>query len=153
MSITGLISPLRWQGYVVLTVTWLGLSFKLLFGDVITGKFEYHKHGCDLCILTMGTALSMLSLQLISKADILPGIPGTGLWSLFTVFSNDVVKQRIALLVALFIVSCFLAFLTALISRAVGDPATKGKNLLSLMNFGIGSSTFGAYLFLLIAKV
>jgi hypothetical protein len=153
LSQVGLISPLRWQAYVVLGVTWLGLALKLLLGDLVSDKFEYYKHGYDFCTLTMGTALSMLSLQMLSTTDILPGIPKTGPWAIFEVISTDVVRQRIALLVGLFIVACFLSLLTARISRAVVDPSTKARNLLSLLNFAIGASTFAAYLFLLLAKV
>ena len=153
LSRAGLIATLRWQAYVVLAVTWIGLGLKLLFGDVVSDKFEYHKHGYDFCNLSMGTALSMLSLQIMSSTDVLPGIPATGAWAAFSVVSKDIVRQRVALLSGLFIVMCFLALLTARISRAVADPATKGKNLLSLLNFGIGASAFFAYLFLLLAKV
>lgn len=153
LSRVGLITALRWQAYVVLAVTWIGLGLKLLFGDVVSDEFEYHKHGYDFCNLTMGTALSMLSLQMLSNTDLLPGIPNTGPWAIFDIVSPDVVRQRVALLITLFTVTCFLTLLTASISRAVVDPATKGRNLLSLLNFGIGASAFGAYLFLLLAKV
>jgi hypothetical protein len=153
LSQVGLIAQLRWQAYVVLAVTWIGLGLKLLFGDVVSDKFEYHKHGYDFCNLTMGTALSMLSLQMLSNTDVLPGIPDTGPWAVLAIISSDRVRQRVALLTALFILTCFLTLLTARISRAVVEPTTKAKNLLSLLNFGIGASAFGAYLFLLLAKV
>src|SRR5262245_36446292 len=70
-----LVGALRDQAYIVLLVTWGGLSLKLLCGDVISDKFEYHKHGYDFCVVTMGTALSTFTLQLLSDKDLLPKAP------------------------------------------------------------------------------
>lgn len=154
LSRAGLIEELRWQAYVVLAVTWISLGLKLLCGDVVSDKFEYHKHGYDFCNLTMGTALSMLSLQMFSTAPLLKGLPSTGPLRLLTpIIGPDQARQQIALLTSLFVLTSFLTLLTARISRAVVDPATKAKNLLSLLNFGIGASAFGAYLFLLLVKL
>lgn len=152
LSNLDLITRLNLKAYVVLAVTWIGLGLKLLFGDVISDKFEYHKHGYDFCVLTMGTALSMLSLQVMSDTEVLHGIPTTGPWADLCLISADAAKQQLALLAGLFLLTCFMALVTARISRAVGEPATKGKNVLSLFNFAIGASVFASYLFLLLAK-
>jgi hypothetical protein len=148
----GMVSPLRPQAYIVLFITWVGLGLKLLFGDVITDKFEYHKHGYDFCIVSMGALLSTLSLQLLTDKDLLPGIQTTGPFGVFGVLSPNIVIQRATMLTALFLLSCFSALLTARVSRAIGDPSTQGKNLLSLLNMFVGVVVFATYLLLLISK-
>jgi hypothetical protein len=148
----GMIVPLDGKAYTVLFVTWAGLTLKLFLGDVVSDKFEYHKHGYDFCTLTMGTALSMFSLQLVGGQDLLHKLPTTGVWSLFAFVSADTSNQHTFILAALFLAASVLAFVTARISRSVSDPATRWKALLAMFNFVLGSGSFGTYVFLLLVK-
>ena len=60
-----LVAPLTPNAWIVLFVTGIGLALKTVFGDLISGEFEYHKHGYDFCIVTLGATISSLSLQLL----------------------------------------------------------------------------------------
>jgi putative effector of murein hydrolase LrgA (UPF0299 family) len=147
-----LIKGLTDEARLILLVTWVGLCLKLLFGDVVSDKFEYHKHGYDFCVVTMGTALSLFSLQLIALKDNRDILPGAPTFSFLSAIAPAPINQRLVFLACLFFLSCFFSLLTARISRAVSEVNTQGKDLLSLLNFFFGSGLFGAYLFLLIAK-
>jgi hypothetical protein len=147
------IDALKPQAYVVLVFTWAGLGIKLLVGDVASDKFEYHKHGYDFCLLTMGTALSMLSLQLLSEDDLLKGLSAGGPLVYLSKLSPNAATQHAILLATLFLITAFLSLLTARISRAITIEKSKGSDLLAMLNFSVGATTFGAYLFLLLSKV
>ena len=147
----GWINPLQPKAWLVLSVTTLGLLLKLLFGDLATGEFHYHKHGYDLCVLTMGAGLSGLSLQLLSDKSLFPGLSSTGPIALAKLVTNDAVQQCRIILFVVFLTSCFTALLTARISKAVKGGA-KGKHLLSLINFAIGAATLGWYVLILVTK-
>ncbi len=148
----GLIAQLEGKAYVVLFVTWVGLMLKLFLGDIISDNFEYHKHGYDFCTLTMGTALSMFSLQLLSDGDLLSKLPPTGFLAAFAFVSPDPWKQHTVILALLFLAACLASFGTARISRSVNDPRTRARALLAGLNFALGSGAFGTYLLLLLAK-
>jgi hypothetical protein len=144
-----LIHPLNAHAWLILSVTIVGLIAKMLFGDIASGEFSWHKHGYDFCIMTLGAVLSGLSLQLISDTDLFPGLSSIGL---FSTFSQDVLGQRrIALFI--FLISSFAsALLTARISRAIGDPNTHLKAALSLLNFSIGTVFLAFYVLVLVTK-
>src|SRR6266581_6365252 len=126
-STCGWITHLEGKAYFVLFVTWAGLMLKLFFGDVITDKFEYHKHGYDFCTLTMGTALSAFSLQVLSGGDLMSKLPQTGIWSAFAFISSDPAKQHAVILGLLFLAACVASLIAARISRSVNDPSTPAK--------------------------
>ena len=151
-STCGFIAHLEGKAYVVLFVTWAGLTLKLFLGDVISDRFEYHKHGYDFCTLTMGTALSMFSLQWLSDVDLMSKLPQTGVWSAFAFVSSDPAKQHAVILGLLFLAACVVSFVAARISRSVNDPSTRAKALLAGINFALGSGAFGTYVFLLLTK-
>jgi hypothetical protein len=148
----GLVSPLTPNAWVVLLVTGLGLVLKTVFGDLISGEFEYHKHGYDFCVVTLGATISSLSLQLTTDKDLFPGLPSTGPLSFLAGVSGDVLVQRRMLLFLFLLLSCVVALLTAYISKAIKDPNTRFKNALSLINFSFGSALLGAYVLMLITK-
>lgn len=148
----GWISPLHDRATAVLIVTTIGLLFKLMLGDIATGEFQYNKHGYDLCVLSMGATMSSLSLQLITEINLFPGIRATGLLQFAQLFTDNPVKQNRGLMSVVFIFSSFAALLTARISRAIKFDPTRGKNLLSLINFSIGAAMLGWYVLILVTK-
>jgi hypothetical protein len=149
----GLIGAVSSRAGWVLLLAASGLVFKILCGDAATGKFEYHKHGYDFCIITMGAAISSLGLQLTSANDIFHGLPDNGIFALIAQMSPDnVVLQRMALLLVVFLLSSVFALLTGGNSRVISDGKTTVPNLLALLNFVLGVGIFGFYIFLLVAK-
>jgi hypothetical protein len=145
----GLISPLVPKAWIVLLVTGLGLILKTVLGDMISGEFEYHKHGYDFCIISLGATISSFSLQLTSDKDLFPGLSSTGP---LAIISSDVLEQRRVLLFVFLLFSYTATLLTAYISKAIKEPDTKFKNALSLINFSIGSALLGVYVLMLITK-
>ena len=138
----------------MLFVAWAGLALNLFLGDVISDRFEYHKHGYEFCTLTMGTDLSMFSLQLLSNVDLISKLPQTGFWSAFAFISPDnPAKQHAFILGFFFLLACVASFATARISKSVNDPTTPCKGLLSGFNFALGSGAFGGYLLLFAHRV
>ncbi len=148
----GWIASLQPKAWLILLITTLGILFKLLFGDLATGEFRYHKHGYDLCVLTMGATMSGLSLQLLSDDNLFPGLQAAGPLTLAEFVSSDPVQQSRLLLVFMFLVSSFVALLTAIISKAISSESTPGKNLLALINFLCGATMLGWYVLILVTK-
>jgi hypothetical protein len=148
----GWIATLQPRAWLVLIVTALGILFKLLFGDLATGEFQYHKHGYDLCVLTMGAALSGLSLQLLSERNIFPGMQATGPIVFAKYITPDPVQQSRILLFVVFLASSLAALLTARIAKAIRESATRGKHLLACVNFCTGAAMLGWYVLILITK-
>jgi hypothetical protein len=145
----GLMPPLNPKAKYILGITAGGLVLKIIFGDMVSGKFEYQKHGYDLCIITLGAALSSLSLQMVTQDDLFPGLQD--FFGLGTITAN-VQSQRTILLSIVFLVSCIMSLITARIGMAIREDTTKGKNYLSLINFALGAGVFGAYILMLVTK-
>lgn len=127
---------------------------KTIFGDIISGEFKYHRHGYDFCVITLGASISAISLQLLSTIDLFPGITPSGwLGKILVSLTNDPATQRLILLFVILLWSCFGALLTAYICKAIRNKKTKYKDLLSCINFSVGTGLFGIYIFMLITKV
>jgi hypothetical protein len=148
----GLMPPLSSKAIYILIITAGGLVFKILFGDMISGKFEYQRQGYDLCIITLGASLSLLSLQITSDHDLFPDLPKARLLTVIASLTPNAISQRILLLLGIFLLSCILSLVTARIGMAIRQEKTKGKSYLSLLNFVLGSGVFGTYILLLITK-
>jgi hypothetical protein len=143
------IHPLNASAGLILVVTTIGLLLKMLFGDIASGELSWHKHGYDFCTMTFGAVLTSLSLQLTSNTDLFPGLSFVVRWPASS--TEPLGERRIELFVFL-IVSFFFALLTARISRAIGDPGTHWKPMLSLLNFSIGAVSLALYLLVLVTK-
>lgn len=152
LSWYGLIPTLDFNAKIVLAVTWVGLGFKIFFGDIASGKFQYHKHGYDFCIATMGASLSLFALQMLSNEDLLPKISSSKVWPAPPRSIEEAIRRSDGVLGAIFIAACLLTLLTASISREIETPTTKWKSVLSAMNFSIGAAAFAGYLLLLLGK-
>jgi hypothetical protein len=150
----GWIDQLNPKAGIILFVTVFGIVIKIVCADIATGTFEYHKHGHDFCVLTMGGALSAGSVQLMSKTDQFPGIARAWPWKYLDSLTEDVIMQRLIVIGIMFCLSCFFAFATARISRAIREenPPPNNPDLLSLINFTAGTALFSVYLLFLITK-
>lgn len=148
----GLVAPLTPKAGWILGITVVGLVLKILFGDLASGGFEYHRHGYDFCIVTLGAALSSISVQLTTDRDLFPGLSGLSALLRINLVTKEVITQRIFLLVAILLASCILALLTARISSAIREGNAQFPNLLSLLNFVLGVGLFGVYVLILITK-
>lgn len=139
------------NAWIILVVTASSLIFKALVGDVVAEDFLYHKFGYDNCIMSFGTVISTLGLQLTSDKDLFKG------FSIFTQYHTDPAFNRCIELFILLLVTLVATMFTAKISSAIKRSQTnktklKGENLLSLVNFIIGTSLLGLYVLLLITK-
>ena len=148
----GLMPPLNPKAIYILAISAVGLLFKIVFGDMITGKFDYQRHGYDLCIVTLGASLSSLSLQIMTDHDLFPDLAKAKILAPLLSFAPNPVAQRVSLLMGVFLLSCIMSLLTARIGMAIREESTKGKNYLSLLNFVIGVGVFGTYILMLITK-
>ncbi|WP_122580700.1 hypothetical protein [Pseudomonas viridiflava] len=146
------IGPLQPKAWWMLSVVTLGLLFKLLFGDLATGEFKYYKHGYDLCVLTMGSAMASLCLQLQSELNLFPGLSARVSEDLALTISDGPISQVRVLLFLVFLASSFFALLTAKIARAIKDGNSRGNGALALINFCFGSAMLGGYVLILITK-
>jgi small-conductance mechanosensitive channel len=141
-----------------MATTALGLMFKTIASDLISGRFTFNKQGYDFCILTMGASLSSFAMQLTSNIDLFPGIGTLTGFSPST--TADVLTQRRVILFLVFLVSTAMSFLTAYISRLIRESEetddqlkkVKAPQALSLLNYLLGMGLFGAYLLILITK-
>jgi hypothetical protein len=148
----GLMPPLNPKAIYILLVTAGGLVLKILFGDMISGEFEYQRHGYDLCIVTLGASLSSLSLQIMTDQDLFPGLQNARVFAGLASVVSSPISQRIVLLFGVFLLSCIMSLVTARVGMAIKKDSTKAKNSLRLLNFLIGSGVFGAYILMLITK-
>lgn len=147
----GVIKPLSDKAYIILASTATGLVFKALVGDVVAGEFLFHKFGYDNCIMSFGTAITSLGLQLISKNDLFIGFPS------FDLYQAEPAANRSIQLFFVLLLTLVVTLLTATISSAIKKSQTngiklKGENLLSFFNFIIGTSLLGLYVLLLVTK-
>ena len=136
----------------ILLMTAIGMLLKILLGDLASGEFQYHKHGYDFCVVTLGASLSGASLQLVAGNDLYPGLSRMTSWLGLDKLTHDTVSQRLSFLILTLLVSCLLAFVTARISRAIKDKNASYPGLLSLLNYVLGVTLFGGYVLVLIAK-
>lgn len=138
----------------VLLIAWAAIAFKTLFGDLALGRFDYHKHGYDFCIITLGSSMASLGMQIVSDEDLFSGLPSMFPMGLIEKLApGDYFSQRVILLLLIFFASSILALLAAGNSRSILNETAKNTWSLSLLNFILGTGIFGFYIFLLIARV
>lgn len=149
----GLIAPLHAKAWLLLFITAVGLCFKIVCTDLATGACDYHKHGHDFSVLTMGGALSAGGLQLTTKGtDLYPGIPNVWPWNYVSALTDNIVQQRLLVIGAVFALACVVAVLTARISRSVREETPNYPALLSILNFCLGAGLFASYLLLMVTR-
>jgi hypothetical protein len=148
----GMAPPFTYKRGLILGVIAIGIVFKTIFGDMISGKFEYYKQGYDLCILTLGASLSLLALQIVSDTVLFQSILQTGWSNILKPFSDNEKSQILILLFGIFLSSCILSLVTARIGMAIRDDDQPGKNYLSILNFFLGAVIFWSYILLMISK-
>ncbi len=146
------IYPSSHNSWVVLCITAITISIKTILGDIISGKFLYHKHGYDFCIVALGTSMSGLSLQVLNEKNLFPGLQNAPFQSFMSqhIVSNS--NIAIAYLSLILVISSFATLLTARISKAIDCENPRFPDLLSIINFSIGSSLIGLYVLLIITK-
>jgi hypothetical protein len=137
----------------LLLITWLGIAFKFLVGDLVSGDFDYLKHGYDLCLISMGGALSVLAVQLFLDHGTLPGVEKSTIAPLLVEISDKAAKRQMIFLVIVFLACCCATFLCASINRGIKVPGVKYKALKVSASFSIGAVTFICYLFLVLWKI
>jgi hypothetical protein len=126
------ITPADERAYLIMFLAFATLGVKVVLGDLISGKFEYQKHG--LCIMTLAAAVSSLSYL----------VPNTG--SSFP----SAVQRSFGYLIG---VSLLATVVTASVSRALrATPPPSGLNILCFLNYALGSGVLGAYLYLIVTK-
>ena len=136
----------------ILFITGVGLVFKMVIGEFLADSFEYDKHGYDLCGVAFGASLSSFALQITSKADLFPGLPKTGWWSLFSTISPDIVIQRSLMLLGLLLLNCVGLLLTAWVCNIVKKGGVHWKGGLMLVNYLIGGAFLGTSIWVLLTK-
>lgn len=138
----------------LLIIVWLGIALKFLVGDLVSGHFDYEKHGYDLCLISMGGALSALAVQLFIEHETLPGLKQSVLAPFLKEISGDGVRQQIVFLVVVFLGCCCASLLAASINRGIANTKNRlYKSVKTLASFAIGGFTFVCYLFLVLWKV
>jgi hypothetical protein len=148
----GLINPISNKSWLVLLLTGGGLLLKALVGDVASGEFLWHKYGYDNCILTFGSCLTALVLQLTSKSDLFPGLSTVPLLRGIPADVSDPAHARDIQLFVFFFVVLIATLLTAKISGAIRESGTVGKSWLAAINWVVGLFIFGVYLLVLLTK-
>lgn len=134
------------HAWLILLLAATGVSMKTVIGDIINGKVEYHKHGFDFCLATMGASLAGLAVQLTKSENLYPGFS-----THFGISSGDA-GQAVMILVVIFALSCLFTLLTGLISKAIGQRSTQYKDALSMINFFIGVMFLGFNILILVSK-
>lgn len=152
LSDLGLIYPLTSNSWVILLITGITISMKTILGDFISGEFMYHKHGYDFCIVALGTSMSGLSLQILADKSLFPGLQHAPFISFVSQNITSAENVAIAYLSFILIISIFATLLTARISKSINHDSPRFPDLLSILNFSIGSGIIGMYLLLIITK-
>ena len=134
------------NAWLILLLAATGVSMKTVLGDIINGKVEYHKHGFDFCLATMGASLAGLAVQLTRPENLYPGFS-----THFGISSADA-SQAIMILVVIFAMSCLFTLLTGVISKAIAQEDTQYKDALAMVNFFIGIMFLGFNVVILISK-
>jgi hypothetical protein len=147
----GWIQPLVSKSWLVLLITGGGLVLKALVGDVASGEFLWHKYGYDNCILSFGSALTAVVLQLSSKTDLFPGLSSVSPLN-FSAFTQNPVAAREIQLFVFFFVALIATLLTARISNAIREHGTLGKDYLALTNAVVGVILLSIFVMILVSK-
>ena len=150
------VGPLLPRAWFVLGAAAVGLVLQTVMDDLISGESSYHRHGYDFCTITLGASLSSLAAQLITTQTLFPGLDRTSLMTLVQSIRQTTESRSpdqtdyVLVLASIFAMSCVTSVLTAYISKAVDDKATKFKSGLSIISFGIGLALFGWYILMLV---
>lgn len=144
--------PVVQKSWIILLITGITISIKTILGDIISGEFLYHKHGYDFCVVSLGTSMSMLSLQVLTAKNLLPGLENAHFRSFLSQHITSSSNITIVYLSFLLIISSIATLITARISSSINNESPKFPNLLSIINFIIGSVIIGMYLLLIISK-
>ena len=149
----GWMPPMSDRAWIVLFVTASTVSIKTIFGDLISGQFQYHKHGYDFCLTALGASMSGATLQVLSPAtSLFPGLNHAPFAQFMAVMLADPVDQAYGYLTFCFILALVATLLTARISKAINFENPQFPDILALINFSVGSCLLGFYVLLLIAK-
>lgn len=128
-------STISQGGRYALWGTFAALILKMLISDWGNKKFEWHKHGYDMCIMTLGTSLTTLAYEL-SKDE----------W----------IKKKIIFLGLLFLGSMAATLLAGGNSRSIeasakAHPAVR-RPFLEWTNIVLGTVAIGLNLYILVVK-
>jgi hypothetical protein len=102
-------------------------------------------------MMAFGASLSNLSVQLLANHDLFPGISKNGPLSVFAI-GPDEVAQRRTMLFIIFVLTLLGVVISAQIAKAIKDQNTWGKDILSLLNFSLGSVFLATYVLTIITK-
>ena len=144
---------LQWLGFGIATNTadivllggaLLSLALSAIFNIYASKGHAYHRYGFELCGLTLGTCLSLLTAQLLSGEAALPRLGHVVLGPELTH------AGQVAVVSLLGFFSVMGLSLTALIVRAVDHDTPAHPNGLSLLSFLVGFSILFGYVAVLL---
>lgn len=147
-----ILNEIKDKSWLILGVTFIVVSSKTIMGDFISNKFEYHKHGYDFCVTSLGASMTALCLQLTSEINLFPELNQFPVFQPLTSMIDDPITLTITCLSLTLIASSFLMLLTARISKAITQDAPSCPDLLSLIGFLLGASVIGFYTLILITR-
>jgi hypothetical protein len=127
----GLNPPISEGGWYGLWGAFIALVLKMLIADWGHKQFEAHKHGYDMCIMALGTALTTLAYELSKEPPI---------------------RRRIVFLGVLFLLALGGTFIAGGNTRSIESNTTNKPALLKWMNIGFGFLAIGLNLFFLVVK-
>ncbi len=148
----GLIGPLRKANVAVLAMAMLSIGLTNLFGFYAAKRAALHRVGFQLCGLNLGTCLSLLAVQLLSSADILPGLGGSTVAKALDFLPGGIVAQRAAMISLLGFGSVLTLGMTARIVRAIDHETPKWPAALKLLSYAIGFSMLFVYVWLIMGR-
>src|ERR1700741_3176005 len=105
MESFGMIEHLAPGAIPILFVTAMGLCIKIVVGDFVAGKFLYHKHGYDFCLMTLASSITGWSLQFMAEKDLFPAAGSIWPLSLLYGMTEDPVKARLYSLFAIMLLA------------------------------------------------
>jgi hypothetical protein len=123
--------PISEGGWYALCGAFAALVLKMLVADWGHKEFEAHKHGYDMCVMALGTALSTLAYELSKE---------------------PLVRRRIVFLFVLFLLALVGTFLAGGNTRSIESRTTSKPAALKWMNIGLGFLAIGLNLFFLVVK-
>jgi hypothetical protein len=142
----GILPQLQFADFLILTGAALSLGITAMFNIYASDGRAYHRLGFELCSLTFGTCLSLVTAELWSGKDVLPRL---GNLAFGKTLSHP---QQVALVAFLGFVSVFGLAFTAHIVRAVDNTTKppKNPNVLSMISFTAGFTILFGYVYVLL---
>jgi hypothetical protein len=121
-------------------------------GDIAAGEFLFYKFGYDNCMMTFGAVLTALALQLVSTADLFPGMSFVvGVRSL-PQMRTDPAENRCVQLFVFLLLTLAATLLTGRIASEIKAGRARGPDFLSIFNTIISVVFLGFYVLILITK-